>query len=80
MAGLRNALWSLTPNSPLLGGAHLVFFLHDELVVHAPAELADRVEQELQRTAAEAGRLMFGATSVEFPLTVTVVDSYGEAK
>jgi len=80
MAGLRNALWALTPSSPLLGGAHLVFFMHDELVVHAPAELADRVEQEFRRTAAEAGRLMFGATTVEFPLTVAVVDNYGDAK
>ena len=80
MAGLRNALAAIDPGSPLTAGPHLVLFMHDELVVHTPARHAERVEAELRRTAAEAARLMFGPTSVEFPLTVAVVERYSDAK
>jgi DNA polymerase-1 len=80
MAGLRNALFSLAGGAPAPAGPHLVFFMHDELVVHAPAGQTDAVVSAIQRTATEAGRLMFGATPVEFPLTIAVVDRYGDAK
>jgi DNA polymerase-1 len=59
---------------------HLVYFLHDEVVVHAPAELADDAAQAVRESAAAAGRLLFGAFPIEFPLTVAVVDSYDRAK
>ncbi|WP_243063150.1 bifunctional 3'-5' exonuclease/DNA polymerase [Humibacter sp. RRB41] len=86
MAELRNRLATMTANSPGLArppfdrSPHLVYFLHDEVVVHAPAELADDAAQAVRESAAAAGRLLFGAFPIEFPLTVAVVDSYDRAK
>jgi DNA polymerase-1 len=80
MASLRSRLMALSPAVWFTDGPHLVFFVHDELVVHTPAELAERVADEVRAAAADAGRLLFGALPVEFPLTVAIVDNYGEAK
>jgi DNA polymerase I len=59
---------------------HLVFFQHDEVVVHCPRDDADRVAAEVRDAAAESGRLVFGDTAVRFPLSVAVVDCYADAK
>jgi DNA polymerase-1 len=59
---------------------HLVFFQHDEVVVHCPSDDADRVAAEVRDAAAESGRLVFGDTAVRFPLSVAVVDCYADAK
>nr|WP_297427495.1 bifunctional 3'-5' exonuclease/DNA polymerase [uncultured Actinotalea sp.] len=60
-------------------GPHLVFFLHDEVVVHTPAALAGAVADAVRDSAAEAGSLLFGAFPVAFPLDVSVVESYDQA-
>jgi len=57
-----------------------VFFLHDELIVHTPEALAEVVAVALRESAAEAGRLLFGAAPVEFALSVAIVDRYSDAK
>ena len=62
------------------GDAQLVFFQHDEVVVHCPRDQADRVAAEVGEAAAESGRLVFGDTAVRFPLSVAVVDCYADAK
>ncbi|MFT4029965.1 MAG: bifunctional 3'-5' exonuclease/DNA polymerase [Protaetiibacter sp.] len=84
MGALRRMLWELGGSdadpSPLTARPHLVFFLHDELIVHTPAELADAVATLLRDSAAEAGRILFGSAPVEFPLTVAIVDDYAEAR
>jgi DNA polymerase-1 len=80
MASLRGRLTAMNPDAWFTTGPHLVFFLHDEVVIHTPAELADAVAAEVREAAADAGRLLFGALPVEFPLTVAVVDDYGQAK
>jgi DNA polymerase-1 len=80
MASLRNRLTALSGDKWLTDGPHLVFFLHDELVVHTSAELAGRVEVEVRAAAQDAGRLLFGEIPVDFPLTVAIVDNYGQAK
>lgn len=80
MASIRRRLRELDGARGLLEGPHLVFFLHDEVVVQAPAHLTERVAGEVTAAAAEAGRLLFGALPVEFPLTVAIVDDYGQAK
>jgi len=84
MGALRRMLWELGGGDadpcPLTARPHLVFFLHDELIVHAPAGLADAVADALRASAAEAGRILFGDAPVEFPLTVAIVDSYADAK
>ena len=43
MAGIRNRLTELSGGAPLPESPHLVFFLHDEVVVHTPAEQAAAV-------------------------------------
>jgi len=81
MAELRNRLSALSPpEAPFTAGPHLVYFLHDEVIVHTPAELADAVSEAVTASAAVAGRLLFGAFPVDFPVTAAIVDDYGEAK
>lgn len=59
---------------------HLVFFLHDEVMVHTPEGLSARVESIITEAAATAGRLLFGEFPVDFMLTVATVDNYAAAK
>jgi DNA polymerase-1 len=56
-----------------------VFFLHDEVVVHAPTALADTVAEEAAAAAATAGRLLFRDLAIDFPLNISVVRSYADA-
>ncbi|WP_346623874.1 bifunctional 3'-5' exonuclease/DNA polymerase [Blastococcus montanus] len=79
LADLRNRLWRLGGAGALGRRPHLAFFLHDEVVVHAPEHLADAVVAEVQAAAATAGRLLFGSFPVDFPLDVAVVGSWGDA-
>jgi DNA polymerase-1 len=58
----------------------LVFFQHDEVIVHCPEALAGAVAEAVGAAAAEAGRLVFGPTPVRFPVTTAVVASYADAK
>ena len=74
IAALRRRLRSID------GRPHLVFFLHDEVMVHAPTAVAGEVAAAVREAAAEAGRLLFGASLVDFALEVFVVDSYEQAK
>jgi len=57
-----------------------VFFLHDEVIVHTPARLAEQVVLEVRAAAVDAGRLIFGAMPVDFPVTAVTVDNYAQAK
>ncbi len=66
--------------SRLAAPAELVFFQHDEVIVHCPAEQADDVVAAIQGSAAGATRLVFGATAVSFPMTTAVADCYSDAK
>lgn len=62
------------------GGPRLVFFQHDEIVVHTPQEQAGAVEAAVTEAAGEASRLVFGPTPVLFPLETHVVQCYADAK
>ncbi len=55
-------------------GPHLVFFLHDEVIVHTPAAQADAVAEAVRASAEAAGRLLFGGAPVDFPLDVRVAE------
>jgi DNA polymerase-1 len=79
LADLRNRLWRLGGTGSVGQRPHLVFFLHDEVVVHTPEHLADDVVEEVRRAAAAAGRLLFGAFPIDFPLDVAVVRSWADA-
>jgi DNA polymerase I len=79
LADLRNRLWRLGAEGPPAAQPHLVFFLHDEVVVHAPEHLAGAVADEVRAAAVEAGRLLFGGFPVDFPLDVAIVRSWADA-
>jgi DNA polymerase-1 len=79
------AEWALallaTLRAALAGSpARIVFFQHDEVIVHAPVEIADEVADAVRSAAATASRLLFGDTPVRFPVGVAVVESYADAK
>jgi DNA polymerase-1 len=60
--------------------AELVFYLHDEVVLHCPESEADRVRTAVTESAQEAADLVFGPTPVRFPLHVATVPCYADAK
>jgi DNA polymerase-1 len=72
LARLRSALTGLR--------AELVFFQHDEVVVHCPQPEAAQVAAAVHAASEEARRLLFGDTEVRFPLDVSVVERYSDAK
>ena len=54
--------------------AHLAFFLHDEVIVHAPAHQADAAATAIREAADAAGRLLFPGSPVDFPLDLTITE------
>ncbi|NDU75621.1 bifunctional 3'-5' exonuclease/DNA polymerase, partial [Actinomadura sp. DSM 109109] len=73
LASLRRSLTALGP-------PRLVFFQHDEVIVHSPAELAEEVAGAVGAAAREARRLLFGDTPVVFPMETAIVGRYADAK
>lgn len=94
LAGLRTRLAVLEASRPGRSGAsgtqggrsgmpyppgpRLVFFQHDEVVVEAPAELADAVVAAVAEAGADATRLVLGECAVRVPLEASVVHCYAE--
>ncbi len=78
------AEWALallaTVRTRLPAPAQLVFFQHDEIIVHAPDELVQAAAETIQDSAVTARRLVFGESVVRFPLDLSTVDSYADAK
>ncbi|MET9227554.1 bifunctional 3'-5' exonuclease/DNA polymerase [Lentzea sp. NPDC003310] len=64
----------------LPAAAHLVFFQHDEVLVHCPREDADAVIEAIAEAGREATRLLFGETAVRFPMNAVPVTCYADAK
>ena len=64
----------------LAAPAQLVFFQHDEVIVHCPTEQAEDVVAAIGSAATLATRLVFGATEVTFPMTTVVASCYTDAK
>lgn len=64
---------SAPASGPVFGRyPHLAFFLHDEVIVHAPRVHADAVAAAVEESAAVAGRLLFGNAPVDFRLDLNV--------
>lgn len=80
LAGLRRRLALIPAAGADLPGPHLVFFQHDEVIVHCPESAVEQVLGAIGEAGEEAGRLVFGATPVRFPLTTAVVSCYADAK
>ncbi|WP_046508560.1 bifunctional 3'-5' exonuclease/DNA polymerase [Streptomyces odonnellii] len=60
--------------------AELVFFQHDEVIVHCPQEEAEAVVEAIREAGDLAGRIAFGETPVRFPFTTATVERYSDAK
>lgn len=78
LAELRRRLRTLRADGSASG--ELVFFLHDEVMVHAPDAAVDACIRAIEEAANAAKELLFGPIPVEFPVSVAVVDSYDNAK
>ena len=72
LAALRQEL----PAMPEGGG--IVFFVHDEVVLHVPGELAEETVRAIARAERRTREILFGDTPVRFPLSVSVTDCYAE--
>ncbi len=55
--------------------AHLAFFLHDEVILHVPAEQADAAADAVREAAAVATRRMFGDFPIDVPLDLRIAES-----
>lgn len=77
LAGIRRRLRAASGASP---AGQLVFFLHDEVMLHVPEDRAAEAAEIVTEAAAEATGLLFGQIPLEFPVVSAVVDSYAEAK
>ncbi|MEE2522272.1 bifunctional 3'-5' exonuclease/DNA polymerase [Pseudarthrobacter sp. J75] len=78
LAELRRRLRALGAGGSATG--ELVFFLHDEVMVHAPVAAVPACVAAIEDAANSAKELLFGRIPVEFPVSVAVVDSYDAAK
>ncbi len=76
LAGLRQRLAGSDRSGP---SPQLVYFLHDEVIVHSPQPCAEQVAAQIREAATAAGRLLFGDTGVEFALDLSIVDDYSQA-
>jgi DNA polymerase-1 len=72
LALARDRLWGTQ--------AKMVFFQHDEVIVHCPAAEAELVTEALLDAAMRTGELLFGTSPVRFPLNVVAAQSYADAK
>lgn len=68
------------PSGPVFSRrAHLVHFLHDEVLVHSPAAQAEDAAAAIRDAAESAGRLLFPGSAVDFPLELAIAER-SEAK
>jgi DNA polymerase-1 len=77
LAEIRRRLRAASVSAP---AGELVFFLHDEVMLHVPESRAAEVSALVTDAAAAATRLLFGSIPLEFPVVVVTVDSYAQAK
>jgi len=61
-------------------GAEMVFFQHDELVVHTPTGSAASVAELARNAAEQASDLVFPGSRVSTPVRPLIVGSYADAK
>ncbi len=89
LADLRIRLAAMPSVDPAVGAPrsgpvfatrpHLALFLHDEVIIHTPAGLADDVAQAARDAAASASHLLFGTFPIDFPLDVRIAENADKA-
>ena len=77
LADIRRRLRAASSASP---AGELVFFLHDEVMLHVPRGRVEEVSAMVSDAAEAATQLLFGRIPLEFPVMVTAVESYADAK
>ena len=77
LAEIRRRLRAASVSSP---AGELVFFLHDEVMLHVPEARTAEVSVLVTDAAAAATKLLFGSIPLEFPVVAVTVDSYADAK
>ncbi len=83
LAEIRHRLWLLGEAQPPAEASgpvfnsrpHLAFFLHDEIIVHTPAALAELAAHGVREAAAVATQRMFGAGTVDIPLDLKIASN-----
>ncbi|MFT4471651.1 bifunctional 3'-5' exonuclease/DNA polymerase [Arthrobacter sulfonylureivorans] len=78
LAELRRRLRACAAEGSPVG--EMVFFLHDEVMLHVREDRTEVARRLVEESAAAATRLVFGRIPVDFPVSVAVVDSYADAK
>ncbi|MDR6866121.1 DNA polymerase-1 [Microbacterium resistens] len=80
LAALPDAAIPADRSGPVFGDrAHLAFFLHDEVIVHCPAELADRAAEIVRDAATAATRRLFPGFDIEIPLDLRISADAGKS-
>jgi DNA polymerase-1 len=77
LAEVRRRLAASTIPEPR---SRIAFFLHDEVVLHVPADRAEEAGAILDDAARAATLLIFGDIPLEFSITTVTVSSYADAK
>lgn len=72
LAQLPDAVTVATASGPFARNAHLAFFLHDEVILHVPAEQADAAAVAVREAAAVATRRLFGSFGIDVPLDLKI--------
>lgn len=62
-------------SGPFASAAHLAFFLHDEVILHVPAEQADAAADAVREAAAVATTRLFGTFPIDVPLDLRITQS-----
>ena len=80
LSALPAAARPATGSGPVFADrAHLAFFLHDEVIVHAPAELAAEAARAVQESADAATRRLFPGFEIDIPLDLRIAEDAGKA-
>lgn len=72
---LPESLVPATASGPFARTAHLAFFLHDEVILHVPAEQADEAADAVREAAAVATARLFGTFPIDVPLDLRIAES-----
>ncbi len=72
---LPESLVPATASGPFARAAHLAFFLHDEVILHVPAEQAEEAADAVREAAAVATTRLFGTFPIDVPLDLRIAES-----
>lgn len=72
---LPDAETAAAASGPFARAAHLAFFLHDEVILHVPAEQADAASAAVREAAVVATRRLFGVFPIDVPLDLQITQT-----